>query len=355
MFRSVWKKDVLMIKRKLVEQLWDGMVEAAYISMENGNSKVFALLESHPELLNVRFHDHQTPAQAARYGIREGYPIQQAVFDSNVKLLERLIALGADVNAVWGNTALAVAVEHTPGSIHPQSTETFSGFEMLELLLEAGADPNIPDGRGKTVLMDAIRKSQAVKTVSLLLRYGAAPNLRDEQGRTALHFWHGGVDEIEILHMMMAHGADLNAIDNQGETVLMSSIEGRSHVVAEMIEYGVDVHARGKFGWTALHEATMRYLGREDKEAIRLLLEAGVSSNVKDDRGYTPLHVAAACCKKAPAQMLLKAGADIHARSHQGETPWDMAMAHLNPFEDVWKRGCTAMAAFLEAHGAIPT
>ena len=79
-------------------------------------------------------------------------------------------------------------------------------------------------------------------------------------------------------------------------------------------------------------------------EAVAAYLIAnGAPVSAADARtGRTALHGAAAHNRVALAAMLVRAGADLHARTHRGETPADVAAA----------AGATACAALLAAAAA---
>ena len=63
-----------------------------------------------------------------------------------------------------------------------------------------------------------------------------------------------------------------------------------------LVGNGLDVKARGKFGWTALH-LTSYYPGKE--ELIKYLIEQGGDVNTLDDFGQTPVSIASAFVTKA--------------------------------------------------------
>jgi len=54
---------------------------------------------------------------------------------------------------------------------------------VIALLLNSGANPNLPTGTGRTPLVIALRSGQA-EAVKLLLEAGADPNQADGDGRT---------------------------------------------------------------------------------------------------------------------------------------------------------------------------
>jgi ankyrin repeat protein len=69
---------------------------------------------------------------------------------------------------------------------------------------------------------------------------------------------------------------------------------------------------------TGLHFGSMR----GSPEVLRLLLEAGVSPNMEDQRGNTPLHACVgAADPKEQWKVLCDAGADPAHANHRGVTP----------------------------------
>ena len=56
---------------------------------------------------------------------------------------------------------------------------------VINLLLDSGANPNLPTGTGRIPLIIALRSGQA-DAVKLLLKAGADPNQRDGDGRTPI-------------------------------------------------------------------------------------------------------------------------------------------------------------------------
>ena len=75
-----------------------------------------------------------------------------------------------------GNTTLAYAAE---GSINP---------EVVKILVEAGADVNVPDKDGVTPLMKAAKRANNAYVVKALIDAGADIYAEDSEGRTALSY-----------------------------------------------------------------------------------------------------------------------------------------------------------------------
>jgi ankyrin repeat protein len=89
-----------------------------------------------------------------------------------------LIKFGADVNSRG----------HGPEEDTPLGWMTKYGGNhnyMVALLLESGADPNLPNNQGETPLIHAAR-SDRPDLLQTLLMFGADPNLNDHKGMTAL-------------------------------------------------------------------------------------------------------------------------------------------------------------------------
>lgn len=60
-------------------------------------------------------------------------------------------------------------------------------------------------------------------------------------------------------------------------------------------------------------------------DIVRMLLEHQADPNVREQGGYTPLHVTAQNGDEAMVRVLLYGGADLNARSNDGKIPLDLA------------------------------
>ncbi len=63
-------------------------------------------------------------------------------------------------------------------------------------------------------------------------------------------------------------------------------------------------------------------------EFLTDLVELGGSIDLIDDRGYTPLHLAAMYGRTSAVGALLKRGADPNLSAHAGDTPLHFACQH---------------------------
>ena len=70
----------------------------------------------------------------------------------------------------------------------------------------------------------------------------------------------------------------------------------------------------------------MLHYAEEDIDLARLLLDNAANPNAKEnERGSTPLHMAANEGRKGVVELLLHKGADVNARDYYGRTPLSYA------------------------------
>ncbi len=105
-----------------------------------------------------------------------------AAFFGHLPVVQRLLAAGADANAVGGNAARYTPLTGAVAGRH---------VEVARELLRAGADPNYRYGAQLTPLHVAAANGSG-EIVQALLDAGAAPDARDAEGRTAIDYARGG-------------------------------------------------------------------------------------------------------------------------------------------------------------------
>lgn len=97
-------------------------------------------------------------------------------------------------------------------------------IQIIELLLEHGADINLQDKDGDTALFLCCMNWQS-PLAEFLLRAGANPNVPNRAGDTALHAAvFRGTDD--LVRMLLAHGADVNVPNRQHKTPYDISKDG---------------------------------------------------------------------------------------------------------------------------------
>ena len=173
------------------------------------------LVESIPHWLYVG----DTPLHLAAAGLQDA-------------VSETLLRRGASVGAInrRGASALHYACDPRPrcGVWHPSKQR-----RVIGLLIDAGADVNLPDSGGVTPLHRAVR-ARGADAVRELLARGARVDARLKNGgSTPLHLavgpsgasgTAGAVDEqVEIITALLEHGADPEALDAKGRSALAAA------------------------------------------------------------------------------------------------------------------------------------
>lgn len=253
-------------------------------------------------------------------------------------------------------------------------------LEMVELLLEKGAEVNTTKGEGGILPILAVfsapytnsamvrvaarrgevkmSKEQLEKLQKmqgqwreialLLILKGANVNTQvPNTGLTPLHFA-AAVNYNDVAELLLVKGASINAKAelSMGMTPLhLALANGHIAMVKLLIVKGADIHARGPAGYTFLHWATLQ----EDEngnlrgfsEIVELLIARGADANAKADNGMTPLHLAAITGETEMAKLLIAKGAEVNAKDAQSHTPLFIARM----------KGNSGVAKFLTEQG----
>ena len=167
--------------------------------------------------------------------------------------------------------------------------------EVAELLIENGANVDVRDMTGKTILLKALSQPQhnLVSIVKFLLKYGADVNAKDNALGSSLHLLAEYGGDLEVAQMLVNHEADVNSRDNNGKTpfhILSESWTNEGDFLnhaALLLKHGAEVNSRDKDDQTPIHLA----IARDRFKLAQLLLEHGADANAEDNNGRTPLHI----------------------------------------------------------------
>jgi ankyrin repeat protein len=183
-------------------------------------------------------------------------------------------------------------------------------LRVLEQLIAVGADLNARDDRGRTAALAATHVGQ-IEAVRALAAAGADLNLRDQRQDNVL-LYAGAEGLLEIVRVALAAGANTRITNRFGGTALIPAAE-RGHVeVVELLltESDVDVNHINNLGWTALLEAIiLSDGGRRHQQIVALLIAHGADVELADKDGVTPLRHARQRGYAEIERLLLDAGA----------------------------------------------
>lgn len=296
-----------------------------------------------------------------------------AICHNESELVLRLLAMGCEVNAFFENGLMPLMVAARAGA-----------DDVLEVLLQEGADARVVDAEGRNALNWLCRSGQGchsylerhTEPARKLLAAGADPYCCDTAGDSA--FWHAcryGLSN--VLRLIHAHSPlPLETRHRSGDTPLLmasrhmyrSRRHMTSNVVTLLVGIGCDCEARGADGkapqelcryadwieWSpaATPHQRQRMLavppfrsGRRYRTGIRFGPRPGVDTSTPlaaDKRGNTALHHAARLGETDAAARLIDAGAVVDVPNRSGATPLMLAA----------RCGHWHVGALLLAHGA---
>ncbi|KAL9045698.1 MAG: hypothetical protein Q9214_001301 [Letrouitia sp. 1 TL-2023] len=186
-------------------------------------------------------------------------------------------------------------------------------IEALQILLEYGADPSIPDIHGNTPLHHV----RNVDCCNILLRYGADASATNRYGHTTLHTICRGDGQFLLLRRLIEAGVDLNIQDHSSETVAMTAVWNKHHDCAQyLIKNGADLEVANKNGERLIHFAIMANF----HHILELILDQGVRIDYLNAYGESILHFAARLSDSKAVRILNRfgfSGIDVDALNHE--------------------------------------
>lgn len=202
-----------------------------------------------------------------------------------------------------------------------------SDLKILQRLINEGANINEFDRYAENSTIHYATMLYSLPVVQFLLENGADLSIKDtDKGETPLHYLsncrHFYYDLVKLL---LEKGANCHDRNNNGDTVLSSALRVvcLDHIKL-LLEYGADItevdEARGM---TALHHAAKN----SHPDVIKFVLDQGMDVNCANNDDQIPLHYAAQSGNIEGCKILLSAGAMINKRSGvTGKTPLDFVI-----------------------------
>jgi ankyrin repeat protein len=111
-------------------------------------------------------------SRAKAFGDDGFHALGLACFFGQVDAANVLLAHGADVNALSKNEHVQTAAIHAAAASNEEGTDESTRYELVKLVLEHGADPNLRQGGGFRAI-DAARQNGDARVEQLLREHGA--------------------------------------------------------------------------------------------------------------------------------------------------------------------------------------
>ena len=200
------------------------------------------------EIRDAKERKGKNEANAYKYA----RPLSDAAGSGKLEQVKRFIDMGADVDYVVPDTGDGSRALHW--ALFAKSSPT--KYELVELLIDNGADVNARTKRGQTQEERALRwvnvdVLEGIRYVSKKLFGDQSPLV--DVGLAPLDIA-AITNEKEIASMLIARGADVNARGENAETALhLTAVYGAYETAEVLIAAGADVSARteGGLGETA--------------------------------------------------------------------------------------------------------
>jgi len=226
----------------------------------------------------------------------------------STKVVSALIAAGADVSVVetrYGHTPLTEALTNmdTPATARmilkaaiAQKKLSFKRdlilkaaaheyFDIVELLLDAGADPSVQGSWGITSLMYACDHGN-YDLASRMISIGAKDdivNMVCDKGDTALS-WAIEADRVDICSLLLSAGANLELRNCNGNTSLMCAVKYKNPTICKvLLEAGASPDARTNMGHFPINVA----VDNKQLDICRMLIARGSRFPVGRERVKT--------------------------------------------------------------------
>jgi ankyrin repeat protein len=236
--------------------------------------------------------------------------LRQAAWADDVAHADRLIGLGADVNAKDETQQSAYLIATSEGYL-----------DLLRLTLRNGASIDDKDSWNGTGLIRAAERGHAL-VAGELLRAGIDRDHINRIGYQAVHeaVWLGQDTPAyaTTVRVLAAAGVRLDDRSPSAGRTPLEMARSRGFDGLEKVLQAVIVAAPPAAADAALLQAA----AEGDADAAAVALRAGADIEVRDERRRTPLLLASTRDHVEVAQLLVAMGADPDAPDDQHDTPW---------------------------------
>ncbi len=276
-FDAIAADDVTKVGRDLTSGISANTRDASGTSILQ-----YAAVNGKADVVRLLLKNHADP----NLGSPSGITLLGLTGIEHPEIVDNLLDEGADPNRTdqHGRTLLAYACSST----------RFGG--VISRLIKHHANPNVAGDNGPP-LVTLIEQGEGVDpdSVQMLLTAGANPNAADSAGTPVL-IWASQNSTRRIVDLLLEAKANISAKDAIGRTALMAAARGhRTDILKILVEHQADVHAIDNSGANAIRwalagmaDGTPEALsGGED--AIRILYRAGVSPTQPDHAGLKPI------------------------------------------------------------------
>lgn len=215
---------------------------------------------------------------------------------------------------------LVEIVDEATAALQKNDLQTFS--DLLDHELKDNI--NVVNSKGDTLLLVAATLGNA-QAVNQLVLSGADVNktsslTKDTPLLRALYY----SDNTDIARLLVYAGADINAKNSYHHTPLFLALEKkRGELIDLFLSSGV------KEGLST--DYLFRAVGQKNNVGVLAMLKGGIDPNVANEKGNTPLIIAASLGDLPSVETLLAYRADVNAANKDGNTALMYAARYNHP------------------------
>lgn len=184
----------------------------------------------------------------------------------------------------------------------------------------------------------AVKRKDAA-AVNAFLAAGIDPNVKEPISLAAPLIAASSRGDIEIVRSLLDGRADVNAKDRGGYTPVLRALEKSNLEIADLLlaRPEIELNAQGASGVTVL----MQYVGLNNEDMVRKVLDRGAQVELQDSDGDTALHRAAQSGNVKILELLLARGAKPDVKNKVGGTPlmWAAVFGHQEAARTLLAKG----------------
>jgi len=208
--------------------------------------------------------------------------------------------------------------------ILPDVSQNEYDWDIINFMIKKGANVNLPDKFGKTLLMHAVddRAAMSSHIADKLIKAGANPNIEDNNGNRALSYAVKN-QNIKYTEILIKNGAEINYGNKYSNPLNNAVNRGNLEIADLLLKHGAKKNNLFIFNYLDFYNSTKKYKG------IKFAIEQGADVNFVDKNGDTVLCEAVNNNNFDIATFLLDSGAnpDINYHSfHAYGTPLHCAI-----------------------------
>jgi len=279
-------------------------------AIENENEEVIKLLIKNSVSLNQKTEDNI-------------FPLNIAIKRNNINIVKLLVNTGANIDISESNSEHKV--DPPIITAYNLSNENNNNFEIFDYLLERGANCNVKDKNGSSLLLLAIRKNN-YENVQKIIEKNVEIREKDNDNNTPLLEAIKN-ENIDIVKLLIKY-AQQNKIE-MGDIDIESVISKGNYEILKVLVKSSSISIKAsqlQNGNSLIKITKCKDISPKKKEKlIKALIKKGINVNSVDKKGNTSVIYAIKEKNLFILKILFENGADLSIKNNKGYSAIDYA------------------------------